>query len=34
MCKLCDKCKAYKINHTEQEFEAWWVIHKDSYGGL
>ena len=30
MCKLCDKCKAYKINHTQQEFDEWWVMHKDS----
>ena len=26
------KCKAYKINHTEQEFEERWVMHKESDG--
>ena len=30
MHKLCSKCKAYKINHTQQEFQEWWVKHKES----
>ena len=30
MCRVCEICKAYKINHTQQEFQAWWVIHKNS----
>ena len=28
MCRVCEICKAYKINHTQQEFQAWWVIHR------
>ena len=30
MCRVCELCKAYKINHTQQEFMDWWVIHKNS----
>ena len=30
MCRVCELCKAYKINHTQQEFNNWWAIHKNS----